>query len=164
MPPLFDIVTARRARLRAWIADHYQGVQRLFIDATGINQGELSGLLNAKSFGEKRARKLELQAGMPHNFLVSPLDDATRSADDTTQPPQRSASRAEIARVEATISAAFDVIERANAVPTKALVIQCATYLYMNAESAADMRRAETIMRKALAKASHANVSFTEPL
>jgi len=40
-----------------------------FIDKTGINQGELSALLKNKSFGEKKARKLETDAGMPAYWL-----------------------------------------------------------------------------------------------
>jgi SOS-response transcriptional repressor LexA len=35
------------------------------------NQGELSGLLKSKSFGEKKARSLEKLAGMPPNWLDS---------------------------------------------------------------------------------------------
>lgn len=69
-----EIVAARRARLSAWIADHYEGVQAAFIRDTGINQGELSALLATKPFGEKKARKLETQARMPEGYLERPLD------------------------------------------------------------------------------------------
>ncbi|TAN86146.1 MAG: hypothetical protein EPN14_00550 [Gallionella sp.] len=58
----------RRKRLRQWINDNY-GSQAAFIEKTGINQGELSGLLRNKSFGEKKARNLELLAGMPSKWL-----------------------------------------------------------------------------------------------
>lgn len=68
-----DIVAARRARLRAWIDERHAGVQQGFIAATGINQGELSALLGSKSFGEKKARALELAAKMPDGYLVAPL-------------------------------------------------------------------------------------------
>lgn len=72
---LFDqahTIAARRARLRAWIDEHFGGVQQDFVAAVGINQGELSGLLRDKSFGEKKARKLELAARMPAGYLVTP--------------------------------------------------------------------------------------------
>lgn len=69
------IVEGRRRRLREWIDAHYGGVQAAFIEQTGINQGELSGLLKSKSFGEKRARSLEEKAGMPPFFL-----DGSRTA------------------------------------------------------------------------------------
>lgn len=64
----------RRIQLRKWIDQHFGGSQSLFIAATNngekqINQGELSGLLRDKSFGERRARSLEKQAGMPAGYL-----------------------------------------------------------------------------------------------
>lgn len=64
----------RRRQLRQWIAMHFDGVQSEFIKSTNdgttqINQGELSGLLSSKSFGEKRARRLEEQAKMPRGYL-----------------------------------------------------------------------------------------------
>ena len=64
----------RRLQLRKWIEQHFGGSQALFIAATNngekqINQGELSGLLRDKSFGERRARSLEKQAGMPAGYL-----------------------------------------------------------------------------------------------
>jgi hypothetical protein len=72
----------RRIQLRKWIHDHFGGSQSLFISSTNdgekqINQGELSGLLGKKSFGEKRARRLEQQAKMPTNYL-----------EEVTKPPQ----------------------------------------------------------------------------
>lgn len=64
----------RRRQLRRWIHDHFDGSQAQFILSTNdgknqINQGELSGLLGKKSFGEKRARRLERQAKMPTFYL-----------------------------------------------------------------------------------------------
>ena len=64
----------RRLQLRRWIEANCGGSQAAFIASTNdgekqINQGELSGLLGSKSFGEKRARNLEKQAGMPPNYL-----------------------------------------------------------------------------------------------
>lgn len=67
------IVAARRQRLQEWIEANYEGKQTLFISATGINQGELSGLLRSKSFGEKKAEALEQQAKMPIGYLVYPF-------------------------------------------------------------------------------------------
>jgi SOS-response transcriptional repressor LexA len=62
-------VLNRRLRLKLWLDMHFQGQQSAFIEATGINQGELSGLLKSKSFGEKKARTIEKQAGMPYHWL-----------------------------------------------------------------------------------------------
>lgn len=67
--PTDDDVENRRAQLLRWIVENYGGVRARFVEATEINQGELSGLLSKKSFGEKRARSLELQAGMPVKYL-----------------------------------------------------------------------------------------------
>lgn len=81
------IVAARRARLRTWIDDQFGGVQAKFVEASGINQGELSFLLKDKSFGEKRADRLEEQAGMPVGYLLSPLGEPASQAarfDDAT--------------------------------------------------------------------------------
>jgi len=90
------VVAYRRRRLREWIDRHYGGVQSAFIAATGVNQGELSGLLSSKSFGEKRARRLEGQARMPDGYLdlfsapgldAEPISnrDATKSQPFTNQ-------------------------------------------------------------------------------
>ena len=64
----------RRLQLRRWIDANFGGSQSAFIASTNdgekqVNQGELSGLLGSKSFGEKRARNLEKQAGMPTHYL-----------------------------------------------------------------------------------------------
>ena len=68
------VVANRRRRLKLWIDTNCDGSQKLFIASTNdgekqINQGELSGLLRSKSFGEKRARSLERQARMPSGYL-----------------------------------------------------------------------------------------------
>ena len=68
------VVANRRRRLKLWIDTNCDGSQKLFIASTNdgdkqINQGELSGLLRSKSFGEKRARALERQARMPSGYL-----------------------------------------------------------------------------------------------
>ena len=82
-----EIVQNRRARLRQWIDQHCAGSQAQFVAKTGINQGELSGLLRAKSFGEKKARTLEAQAGMPVGWLdqLESEDGAGVSAEE--RPP-----------------------------------------------------------------------------
>ena len=66
------VVENRRFWLKKWIDANYEGSQAAFIEATGINQGELSGLLRTKSFGEKKARALEKQSGMPVSWLDQP--------------------------------------------------------------------------------------------
>lgn len=78
-------VANRRAQLKRWIKDHYHTKQADFVEATGINQGELSGLLKAKSFGEKRARSLERLAGMPEKYLEARSPGAL--AKDAPTPP-----------------------------------------------------------------------------
>ena len=78
MPTKLNIQELRRTNLRRWIQCNCEDSQARFVDATGINQGELSGLLRNKAFGEKKARKLEELAGMPYLYLDSvhtvPLD------------------------------------------------------------------------------------------
>lgn len=79
-----SLVAARRIRLAEWVATHFAGVQKAFLDAVPepqrINQGLLSGLLNgSKSFGEKQASKLEALYQMPPGFLV-------RAEDPLSQP------------------------------------------------------------------------------
>lgn len=75
------VVKVRRQRLKRWIDIHYEGLQASFVAATGINQGELSGLLKRKSFGEKRALSLEIRAGMPIGYL-SGLDKAEQNSNN----------------------------------------------------------------------------------
>lgn len=59
-----DMADRHRGRLAELIRLHFQGKPAKFIEATGINQGELSGLLKAKSFGAVKARNIEAQAGL----------------------------------------------------------------------------------------------------
>ena len=80
-----EVVATRRKKLAKWIDLHHGGIQADFINATGINQGELSGLLKEKSFGERKARKLEEQAGMPRMWLDSDENNIEPTAD--IQPP-----------------------------------------------------------------------------
>lgn len=88
-----SIVANRRARLRQWINEHCSGSQAQFIATTAdgdkqLNQGELSGLLRAKSFGEKKARALERQAGMPIGYLD--LVDDQQAPLSVREPPRPS--------------------------------------------------------------------------
>lgn len=62
-------VARRRKNLALIIERYYGGSQAMFISQTGINQGELSALLKNKSFGEKKARKIEEDAGVPIGLL-----------------------------------------------------------------------------------------------
>lgn len=59
------VVETRRARLRRVIEERYKGVQANMVRDTGINAGELSGLMKTRFFGEKKARTLEKQLGLP---------------------------------------------------------------------------------------------------
>jgi len=75
------VVANRRRQLQRWIDDRHNGVKVSFIESTNdgtrqINQGEVSALLKTKSFGEKRARSLEVLAGMPTRYLESDLSPA----------------------------------------------------------------------------------------
>lgn len=63
----------RRARLRQWIEERYNGSQAAFVAAHKLNQGEISSLLKDKSFGSVKARNLEALTGMPERYL----DDRT---------------------------------------------------------------------------------------
>lgn len=86
------VVANRRRQLQRWIDELFDGNQSAFGASTAdgqrqINQGELSALLNTKaeklkSFGEKRARSLELQAHMPAGYL-----DSTSSPNARTLSP-----------------------------------------------------------------------------
>lgn len=68
-----DIVANRRLKLQHLIDTQYGGSQAAFALKTEINQGELSGLLRNKSFGEKKARKLEQLAALPSGYLDYPI-------------------------------------------------------------------------------------------
>ena len=63
----------RRRRLAELIRLHFDDKQAAFLAVTGGNQGELSGILSgAKSFGEKKARKFEVQAKLLAMCLDAP--------------------------------------------------------------------------------------------
>ena len=72
--PNWDTVANRRRQRRRWIDALFSGNQAAFGASTNdgekqINQGELSGLLKSKSFGERRARTLEKASAMPRGYL-----------------------------------------------------------------------------------------------
>ena len=64
-----NITELRRANLRQWIDERCGGRQALFSQTAAVNPGELSALLKNKSFGEKKARKIEQAAAMPAMWL-----------------------------------------------------------------------------------------------
>jgi len=64
-----NIQDTRRARLAQLIEEQYGGSQTKFVEKTGENQSEISGLLRTKSFGERKARKLEERAGVECGWL-----------------------------------------------------------------------------------------------
>lgn len=68
-PEAEDDTENRRKQLRAWIDAHYDKSPARFISEKELNQSEISGLLNKKSFGSVKARNLERQAGMPPRYL-----------------------------------------------------------------------------------------------
>lgn len=69
-----DVVSIRRKRLKQVIDEKFSGKQTRLVEATGINAGELSALMRDKPFGEKKARSLEKQAGLPGGYLDRPFD------------------------------------------------------------------------------------------
>ena len=69
-----DITTTRRQKLREVIDSQYGGSLKAFVDKTGINPSELSGLLRTKSFGEKKARHIERMAALPPMYLDTPSE------------------------------------------------------------------------------------------
>lgn len=63
-----DVVAIRRQRLLECVTEKF-GTQAKCVLDTGIHQGELSGLLRSKSFGEKKARSLEKKFDLPNKWL-----------------------------------------------------------------------------------------------
>lgn len=63
------IVATRRARLAELIATHYKS-QADFVAQSGQSQSEVSGMVGGtKSFGEKKARTIEVQCGLELGWL-----------------------------------------------------------------------------------------------
>jgi hypothetical protein len=75
-----EIQDIRRARLAQLIRERYDGSQARFVDETGENQGEVSGLLRTKSFGERKARKLEAKSNVPPGWLDIEDEEVARKA------------------------------------------------------------------------------------
>lgn len=99
-----DMNEIRRTRLSKLIAEQFDNKQSEFIKKTGINQGELSAILRGKkSFGEKKARKLEEHAGLPKGWFDNDHSIGTpiEAADDTNPP----ADAVQIRRVKFEVSA-----------------------------------------------------------
>lgn len=85
-------VAQRRYYLRKWLIDNFEGSQSAFLatmEGRGheMNQGELSGLLKKKSFGEKKARSLEEKAGMPPRYLNPTHEASTLQAKESAAKP-----------------------------------------------------------------------------
>jgi phage repressor protein C with HTH and peptisase S24 domain len=81
-----DKTENRRARLMELIS-RYES-QAEFVRVSGENQSEVSGLLKTKSFGEKKARKIEAAVGLPPEWLDQPV--GTHGEDLITSVPERS--------------------------------------------------------------------------
>lgn len=60
---------ARADKLDSWVKTHYKN-QREFVEKFGLNQGEISNLIQKKRvLGERKARKLEQQTDIPKMYL-----------------------------------------------------------------------------------------------
>jgi 3,4-dihydroxy 2-butanone 4-phosphate synthase/GTP cyclohydrolase II len=92
-----QIQDIRRQRLRQLIQERYDDSQARFIDETGENQGEISGLLRTKSFGEKKARNLERKAGLPAGWLDTPQEPTDTASDEHVAAPAAQTQVAQIA-------------------------------------------------------------------
>ena len=102
-----DIQDIRRKNLEQLIQEKY-GSQAGFVRATGINQGELSAILRGmKSFGEKKARKLEQDAELPPGRLDQAVIGSPIKAVDDSDPPFDSV---QIRRVQFNVSAGISGI------------------------------------------------------
>jgi hypothetical protein len=85
-------VAQRRRYLWQWLLNNFGGSQNAFLADMAergheMNQGELSGLLKKKSFGEKKARSLEVKAGMPPRYLNPPPETANLNARESAAKP-----------------------------------------------------------------------------
>jgi SOS-response transcriptional repressor LexA len=84
-----DIQDVRRRRLAQLIEEKYDGVQAKFVSETGQNQGEISALLKNKSFGEKKARKIEQACDLPDKWLDTPPEVERMEAAVYSAPERR---------------------------------------------------------------------------
>lgn len=78
----------RRRKLKYYIDTEYDGKQINLVNHKGINAGELSGLLGTKTFGERRARSLELTLGMKPGWLDEQEDSIPPVASIGKRKPQ----------------------------------------------------------------------------
>lgn len=120
--PESDVVNTRRDNLRTWISTRYGASQTRFIEACAergidVNQGELSGLLKTKSFGEKKARKLERDCGMPHMYLDG-IHNGTSAAQEPPAAPYTlpQVQHDEWTAAAVTIMKSLDTIQKAQMV------------------------------------------------
>lgn len=139
--PSTAYVAMRRNQLRRWIDEHYDGSQTNFIDACAkrghlINQGELSGLLKKKSFGDKKARSLELIAGMPERYLEGlfannpayPIGrDSVPSPENSVETPT-SVTHFRRAKDDKWTAEAIEIMSRLNEAQRAACVVQLRSY------------------------------------
>lgn len=99
-----DIEDIRRQNLEQLIRDRYKN-QAGFVRETGVNQGEISGLINKKRvFGERKARKLEKITGLPPGWMDQDhvrIGTPVESVDDRSPP----ADAVQIRRVQFNVSA-----------------------------------------------------------
>jgi len=93
-----EMASVRRARLKLVINERFDGSQARLVEAIGGNAGELSGLLRTRHFGEKKARALEMQLGLPQGWMDG-VDDAALSglADDQKAPENIDVTRLALA-------------------------------------------------------------------
>lgn len=102
-----NIEDIRRNNLERFIQEKYKGKQMGFVDDTGVNQGELSGLINKKrAFGERKARKLEKLANLPTGWLDQDrsIGQAVVAVDGSSPPP----NAIRIRHVKITVQAGVD--------------------------------------------------------
>jgi hypothetical protein len=105
------VVKARRDRLRSWIKERFKGSRKDFVadaEARGhkIDPTEVSNLQTGrKSFGEKKAAALEVQARMPPGYLVTPLLPADAGKRAPREQADERSSGLQIARLENDIHA-----------------------------------------------------------
>lgn len=98
-----EIQDIRRARLAQLIRERYDGSQARFIDETGENQSEVSGLLRLKSFGERKARKLETKCKVPVGWFDIEDEDAARKALRAEKEPAPPSILRPLPRLELTV-------------------------------------------------------------
>lgn len=166
MIPTSDIVEARRRRLREWIALHHGGVQKAFIDATGINQGELSALLKDKSFGEKRARSIERMAHMPPGYLVSPKTTATHGTmlQDERAGYGPAVHSLDTQRLQRAFNYAVEAFDRFELIPSKSLLLDAASLIYERVGLGVAERTAQKELDDVLARARSTDISIKEAI